>query len=54
MTPWPRERGNAEFPCCRDLGDVQQRKRDLFARVVDDEAMMGGALTAEDIRRLFA
>jgi superfamily II DNA or RNA helicase len=33
---------------------LQQRKRDLFARVVDDEAMTGGALTAEDIRGLFA
>ena len=33
---------------------LQQRKRDLFARVVDDEAMTGAALTAEDIRGLFA
>ena len=33
---------------------LQQRKRDLFARVVDDEAMTSGALTAEDIRGLFA
>ncbi|MCY7364921.1 MAG: SWF/SNF helicase family protein, partial [Frankiaceae bacterium] len=33
---------------------LQQRKRDLFAQVVDDEAMTGGALTAEDIRGLFA
>jgi superfamily II DNA or RNA helicase len=33
---------------------LQQRKRDLFARVVDDDAMTGGALTAEDIRGLFA
>ena len=33
---------------------LQQRKRDLFARVVDDDAMTGGALTADDIRGLFA
>ena len=33
---------------------LQQRKRDLFAQVVDDDAMTGGALTAEDIRGLFA
>jgi SNF2 family DNA or RNA helicase len=33
---------------------LQQRKRDLFTRVVDDDAMTGGALTAEDIRGLFA
>jgi len=33
---------------------LQQRKRDLFAQVVDDDAMPGGALTAEDIRGLFA
>ena len=33
---------------------LQQRKRDLFARVVDDGAMLGGALTADDTRGLFA
>ena len=33
---------------------LQQRKRDLFARVVDDEAMTAAALTADDIRGLFA
>jgi len=33
---------------------LQQCKRDLFARVVDDDAMTGGALTADDIRGLFA
>ena len=33
---------------------LQQRKRDLFARVVGDEAMTGAALTADDIRGLFA
>ncbi len=33
---------------------LQQAKRDLFAQVVDDEAMTAGALTAEDIRGLFA
>jgi SNF2 family DNA or RNA helicase len=33
---------------------LQQRKRDLFARVVDDDAMASGALTADDIRGLFA
>ena len=32
---------------------LQQRKRDLFAQVVGDEAMAGSALTAEDIRGLF-
>ncbi len=32
--------------------ELQQRKRDLFARVVDEGALMGGALTAEDIRGL--
>ena len=32
---------------------LQQRKRDLFDRVVGDDAMSGGALTAEDIRGLF-
>jgi SNF2 family DNA or RNA helicase len=33
---------------------LQQRKRDLFARVVGDETMAGAALTADDIRGLFA
>jgi hypothetical protein len=33
---------------------LQQRKRDLFAQVVDADAMTGGALTADDIRGLFA
>jgi superfamily II DNA or RNA helicase len=33
---------------------LQQRKRDLFARVVDDDAMTASALTADDIRGLFA
>jgi SNF2 family DNA or RNA helicase len=33
---------------------LQQRKRDLFARVVDGGAAASGALTAEDIRGLFA
>ncbi len=33
---------------------LQQRKRDLFARVVDDDAMTGAALTADDIRGLLA
>jgi SNF2 family DNA or RNA helicase len=33
---------------------LQQRKRDLFAQVVGDEAMTGSALTADDIRGLFA
>ena len=33
---------------------LQERKRDLFARVLDDEAgALSGALTAEDIRGLF-
>jgi SNF2 family DNA or RNA helicase len=33
---------------------LQARKRDLFARVLDDEAgALSGALTAEDIRGLF-
>ena len=33
---------------------LQQRKRDLFAQVVDGGAAAGGALTAADIRELFA
>ena len=34
---------------------LQERKRDLFARVLDDEAgALSGQLTAEDIRGLFA
>jgi SNF2 family DNA or RNA helicase len=34
---------------------LQERKRDLFARVLDDEAgALSGTLTAEDIRGLFA
>ncbi|MGY1709171.1 DEAD/DEAH box helicase [Geodermatophilus sp. SYSU D00758] len=34
---------------------LQERKRDLFTRVMDDEdGAMSGALTAEDIRGLFA
>jgi SNF2 family DNA or RNA helicase len=33
---------------------LQQRKRDLFAAVVDGGAASSGALTAEDIRELFA
>lgn len=32
---------------------LQQRKRDLFDRVVGEDAMTGGALTADDIRGLF-
>ena len=32
---------------------LQQRKRDLFARVVDDGALTSTALTADDIRGLF-
>lgn len=32
---------------------LQQRKRDLFAQVVDDDAMTGSAMTADDIRGLF-
>ena len=32
---------------------LQQRKRDLFAQVVDDAAMTSSALTADDIRGLF-
>ena len=31
---------------------LQQRKRDLFARVVDEEGMMGAPLSADDIRGL--
>lgn len=33
---------------------LQQRKRDLFAKVVDDDAAFTGALTADDIRGLLA
>ncbi|MGY1703568.1 helicase-related protein [Geodermatophilus sp. SYSU D00697] len=35
---------------------LQERKRDLFARVLDDDdgGALSGALTAEDIRGLFA
>ncbi|HEU5033402.1 MAG TPA: DEAD/DEAH box helicase [Mycobacteriales bacterium] len=33
---------------------LQQRKRELFARVVDDGGAVDAALTAEDIRGLFA
>jgi superfamily II DNA or RNA helicase len=33
---------------------LQQRKRDLFAQVVDGGAAANGALTADDIRELFA
>ncbi|HVW81130.1 MAG TPA: DEAD/DEAH box helicase [Mycobacteriales bacterium] len=33
---------------------LQQRKRDLFAQVVDGGAASSGALTADDIRELFA
>jgi SNF2 family DNA or RNA helicase len=33
---------------------LQERKRDLFARVMDDEGgALSGALSAEDIRGLF-
>jgi len=32
---------------------LQQRKRDLFARVVDDGDLLGSALDAQDIRGLF-
>ena len=32
---------------------LQQRKRDLFDQVVNDDAMTGGLLTADDIRGLF-
>ena len=31
---------------------LQERKRELFASVVDEGALAGGALTAEDIRAL--
>jgi SNF2 family DNA or RNA helicase len=33
---------------------LQERKRDLFTRVVDDDGALGGPLTAEDIRGLLA
>ena len=33
---------------------LQERKRDLFARVLDDDSALAGPLTAEDIRGLFA
>ncbi|MDP9429974.1 MAG: SWF/SNF helicase family protein, partial [Actinomycetota bacterium] len=33
---------------------LQERKRDLFARVMDDDGALAGPLTAEDIRGLFA
>jgi SNF2 family DNA or RNA helicase len=34
---------------------LQERKRDLFARVLDDDGgALSGVLTAEDIRGLFA
>ena len=34
---------------------LQERKRDLFARVMDDDdGALAGTLTAEDIRGLFA
>ena len=33
---------------------LQERKRDLFARVLDDDGALAGPLTAEDIRGLFA
>ena len=32
---------------------LQQRKRDLFARVVDEGAMLGTQLSADDLRGLF-
>ena len=32
--------------------ELQQRKRDLFARVIDAEGMMGAPLSADDIRGL--
>jgi hypothetical protein len=32
---------------------LQQRKRDLFAKVVDEGALQSNALTADDIRGLF-
>jgi SNF2 family DNA or RNA helicase len=31
---------------------LQERKRDLFARVVDEGAVMGSALSADDLREL--
>ncbi len=33
---------------------LQERKRDLFARVLADDGALSGALTADDIRGLFA
>jgi SNF2 family DNA or RNA helicase len=33
---------------------LQERKRDLFARVLDDGGALSGQLTADDIRGLFA
>ena len=34
---------------------LKERKRDLFARVMDDDGRaLSGALTADDIRGLFA
>ncbi len=33
---------------------LQERKRDLFARVLDDDGALAGPLTADDIRGLFA
>ena len=33
---------------------LKERKRDLFARVMDDDGALAGPLTAEDIRGLFA
>jgi SNF2 family DNA or RNA helicase len=32
---------------------LKERKRDLFARVMDDDGALSGPLTAEDIRGLF-
>ena len=34
--------------------DLQERKRDLFARVVDDGEALGTALTADDLRALLS
>ena len=31
---------------------LQERKRDLFARVVDDGAVLSSAITADDLREL--
>ncbi len=31
---------------------LQERKRDLFARVVDDGAALSSAMTADDLREL--